>query len=274
ETSKESDSDNNSKTITPLIQSSTKSMELDQMQFRFGINPISLLQNFVSGDKKLNLAVRINGLAKTAFPDGAPDGMEVKDIIKESKTAINVIAVADTDMLEDKFWVNIQNFLGQKIAIPRANNDAFLINAIDNLSGSNDLISLRTRGRSSRPFTTVEKLKREAEQAFQAKEKTLQAKLNQTEQKLNALQQQKQGQNAAILSPEQRLEIENFRKQQISTRKELRAVQHELGKSIEELGSTLKFINIALIPLLIALFAIIMGIKRSRKTVVNTPVKA
>jgi ABC-type uncharacterized transport system involved in gliding motility auxiliary subunit len=269
------ETDKDKKTITPLIQTSNKSMELDQMQFRFGINPISLLQNFKSGDKKLNLAIRINGIAKTAFPDGAPAGMDgVKDMIKESKEPINIIAVADTDMLEDKFWVNIQNFLGQKIAMPRANNDAFLINAIDNLSGSNDLISLRTRGRSSRPFTTVEKLKREAEQEFQAKEKELQAKLNQTEQKLNALQQQKQGQNAAILSPEQRQEIENFRAQQVSTRKELRAVQHELGKSIEQLGSTLKFINIALIPLLIALFAIIMGVKRSRRSPVNSKAKA
>ncbi|MFV1982222.1 MAG: Gldg family protein [Thiohalomonadales bacterium] len=254
------------KTITPLIQTSTESMELDQMQFRFGANPITLLQNFKSDNKKLNIAVRINGLAKTAFPDGIEGN---KDSIKESKEPINVIAIADTDMLEDKFWVNIQDFLGQKIAMPRANNDALLINAIDNLSGSNDLISLRTRGRSSRPFTTVEKLKREAEQEFQAKEKSLQAQLNQTEQKLNALQQQKQGQNATILSLEQRQEIENFRTQQVNTRKELRAVQHELGKSIETLGTKLRFINIALIPLLIAFFAIYMGVRRSRRTPVK-----
>jgi len=254
------------KTITPLIQSSTQSMELDQMQFRFGVNPITLIQNFVSGDTKLNIAVRINGLAQTAFPDGPPTGMDgQKNVIKESKGPINIIAVADTDMLADKFWVTIQNFLGQKIAMPRANNDALLINAIDNLSGSNDLISLRTRGRSSRPFTTVVALKRKAEQEFQAKEKSLQDKLNQTEQKLNTLQQQKQGQNAAILSAEQRKEIENFQTQQVSTRKELRAVQHELGKSIEQLGTTLRFINIALIPLLIAIFAIVMGVRRSRK---------
>jgi len=258
--------DKYTKVITPLIQSSTNSMELDQMQFRFGVNPITLLQNFKSNGKKLNIAVRINGIAKTAFPDGV-DGQ--KESIKESKEPINVIAVADTDMLEDKFWVTIQNFLGQKIASPRANNDAFLINAIDNLSGSNDLISLRTRGRSSRPFTTVVALKRQAEQEFQAKEKVLQTTLKQTEQKLNALQQKKQGQNAAILSLEQRKEIENFRAQQVSTRKELRAVQHELGKNIESLGSLLRFINIALIPLLIALFAIVMGVRRSRRTPVR-----
>lgn len=267
---KDSGDDKYAKTVTPLIQSSKTSMELEQMQFRFGVNPITLLQNFKSEDKKLNIAIRINGMAQTAFPEGAPAGMEgISNIVKESKEPINIIAVADTDMLEDKFWVNIQNFLGQKIAMPRANNDAFLINAVDNLSGSNDLISLRTRGRSSRPFTTVVELKREAEQEFQAKEKALQAKLNETEQKLNAMQQQKQGQNAAILSLEQRQEIDNFRATQVSTRKELRAVQHELGKSIEQLGTTLRFINIALIPLLIALFAIYRGVKRSRKTPVS-----
>ncbi|VAW96319.1 gliding motility protein GldG [hydrothermal vent metagenome] len=258
------------KTITPLIQTSKTAMELEQMQFRFGVNPIGLLQKFVSADKKFNIAVRINGLSQSAFPDGI-EGQT--DSIKQSTQPINVIAVADTDMLEDKFWVNIQNFLGQKMAMPRANNDAFLINAIDNLSGSNDLISLRTRGRSSKPFTTVVALKREAEQKFQAKEKALQTKLNQAEQKLNALQQQKQGQNAAILSLEQRKEIEDFRAQQVSTRKELRAVQHELGKSIEQLGTTLRFINIALIPLLIAVFAIFMGVRRSRRTPVLVTAK-
>ena len=159
----------------------------------------------------------------------------------------------------------MQNFFGRRVAIPRTNNDVFVINAIDNLSGSNDLISLRSRGKSARPFDKVLELKREAGQRLQDKEKALQAKLDETERKLNELQQRKEGGNALILSPEQQAELGKFREQQVQTRKELRGVRHELGESIERLGAILKFINIGLIPLLIIISAGLLGVYAMRR---------
>ena len=60
-----------------------------------------------------------------------------------------------------------------------------------------------------------------------------------------------------LLSQEQRAEIEKFREEQIDTRKQLRAVQHELRRDIERLEHLLTFLNTALIPLLILLFALV-----------------
>ena len=256
--------------FTPLLETSKQSMEIPQSAVQFGPNPAALLSQFKSQDKSLVLAARISGNVKSAFPDGKPGSNSngkgtPPDFVKESKKPINVIVVADTDMLQDKFWVNVQNFFGRRVAIPRTNNDVFVINAIDNLSGSNDLISLRSRGKSARPFDKVLELKREAGQRLQDKEKALQAKLDETERKLNELQQRKEGGNALILSPEQQAELGKFREQQVQTRKELRGVRHELGESIERLGAILKFINIGLIPLLIIISAGLLGVYAMRR---------
>jgi len=257
--------------FTPLVQTSKQSMEVGQNQIQFGPNPDALLRQFSPQNKSFVLAARVSGNVKSAFPDGKPgsgdnDKADSQNYLKESKEPINVIVVADADMLQDRFWVNVQNFFGRRIAFPRVNNGDFIVNAIDNLSGSNDLISLRSRGKSARPFDKVLELKREAEQRLQDKEKTLQARLDETQRKLNELQQHKDGGNALILSTEQRAELDKFREQQVQTRKELRSVRHELGESIERLGAILKFINIGLIPLIIIILAALLGIYKMKKT--------
>jgi ABC-type uncharacterized transport system involved in gliding motility auxiliary subunit len=257
--------ENGAKTkFTPLIETSDKAMSIPVARAQFRPDPVGLLNSYHSGGKKLTLAARITGPVKTAFPNGNPDG-DKGDWLKQSKEDINVIVVADTDMLEDRFWVSVQNFFGQRVAIPRANNGAFVVNSIENLSGSNDLISLRSRGDFSRPFLKVKDIQREAEKSFRNKEQQLQQKLQETERKISQLQRQKGSDEATILSPEQAQEIQKFRDQRVKTRKELRSVQHELRKNIESLGSTLKFINIALIPVLIILFAIGLAAYRHKR---------
>jgi ABC-type uncharacterized transport system involved in gliding motility auxiliary subunit len=250
--------------FTPLIQTGDKAMSIPVARAQFRPNPVGLLNSYHPGGKKLTLAARITGPVTTAFPNGDPDGSK-GNWLKKSKDNINVIVVADTDMLEDRFWVSVQNFFGQRVAIPRANNGAFVVNAIENLSGSNDLISLRSRGDFSRPFLKVKEIQSQAEKSFRDKEKELQQKLRDTERKLSALQRQKGSNDATILSPEQAQEIKKFREQRLKTRKELRNVQHELRKNIESLGTTLKFVNIALIPILIILFAIGLAAYRHKR---------
>jgi len=254
-------------TFTPLIETSDKAMTIPVNRFQFGPNPAELLREYQPGGKKLALAARISGKVKSAFPEGlkSDDGKDTKKGLTESKSDINVIVVGDTDMLDDKLWVTIQNFFGRKLAMPRAHNDALLLNAVENLSGSNDLISLRSRGRSQRPFERVVDVKREAEKSFQAKEQALMERLRQTERKLSELQRKKDGQNATILSADQRSELERFRKEQVQTRKELRSVRHELSKNIESMGAAIKFINIVLLPILVIAVAITINIYRKRK---------
>lgn len=146
---------------------------------------------------------------------------------------------------------------------PFGNNGDFLINAIDTLGGNDDLISLRSRGQYTRPFKVVQDIQREAEAQFRDRQKALQDKLSETEQKLASLQGEHSGKEL-ILTPEQKTELETFRQEQVKTRKELRAVQHELDANIEGLGTRLKFLNTALVPLVIALLAIAVSLVTGR----------
>jgi ABC-type uncharacterized transport system involved in gliding motility auxiliary subunit len=142
---------------------------------------------------------------------------------------------------------------------PFGNNGDFLINSIDNLGGNDDLISLRSRGQYTRPFKVVQSIQRDAEAQFRDRQKALQDKLSETESKLAALQGEHSGKEL-ILTPEQKSELETFRDEQLKTRKELRAVQHELDANIEGLGTRLKFLNTALVPLIITVFAIAISL--------------
>ncbi|MCK5878004.1 MAG: Gldg family protein [Candidatus Marithrix sp.] len=260
--------------ITPLIESGAKSMQIDVEKLGFMSEPDDLVRNFIA-EGKFTLAARITGSVKTAFPDGKPEVEETEDgklktvtettHISESVEDINIIVVADTDILEDKFWVRVQNMFGQRLAIPHAANATFVSNALDNLTGSNDLISVRNRGNFTRPFLKVEEIQQQAEQRFREKEKELLARLSEADDKIREMQRQKQEGNELAINIKQQREIANFRNEKIKIRKELREVQHELRKNIESLETQMKFINIGLIPLLIGLGGIAMGVLGRRR---------
>lgn len=161
--------------------------------------------------------------------------------------------------------MQVQSFLGQRIGIPSAANGIFVTNALDNLTGSNDLISVRNRGSFTRPFTLVKALQQDAELQFRQKEQLLQARLQSTEQKIKDLQSQKKDESTLILSEAQQDEIDRFRQELLSTRKELRSVRHELQKNIEGLEGIVKFFNIGFIPLLIGVGVAFMSVYRFRQ---------
>jgi len=259
--------------VSPLLTSGPKAGLLERDAIFFVRDPNGLRESFKPGKAPMVIAARVTGAAVTAYPDGPPLAAQEKrgpgdsDQLKQASKGINVVVVADTDILADRFWVRIERYLGMQVPSPFANNADFLINAIDNLGGNDDLISLRSRGEYARPFEVVEGIKREAEAQFRDREQALRAKLTETETKMRELQQGKGTEGELILTAEQRKEIELFRAEQLKTRKELRAVQHDLGKNIEQLGNRLKLLNIGLIPLLLAVIAIIVGAVRHRRWV-------
>ena len=262
--------------FVPLLRTGPKSGLLDREAIVVIRDPNALHEGFKADRSHLAVAARVSGPASTAFPDGppapaadaaeSPKADEQAPQLKEAKDGINVIVVADTDLLADRFWVRMERFLGMQVPNPFANNADFLINAVDNLGGNDDLISLRSRGVYARPFEVVERIKRDAEGQFREREKALQAKLKETEAKLKELRQRPDSGGESLLSPEQRKEMEMFRKEQLATRKELRTVQHELGRNIEQLGTWLKAINIGLVPLLVALLAFGASVVRQRRS--------
>ncbi len=259
-------------TYTPLLTASTSSGLIDKDSIITADDPSSLIDDFNSDEKNHLIAVRVTGNYTSNFSAPPSSELEVeeskydldKSHLLTSEYPTNLILVSDTDILADRFWVRFSGFAGMRIPEAFANNADFLVNAVDNLGGNDDLISLRSRGQYTRPFEVVLDIQRKAEEQFRDKEQALQEKLKLAEENLSRIQGQ-QIEGELILSAEQQIEVEKFRSEQVSTRKELRAVQHELQDNIDRLGSMLTFANTALVPLLIFLSLMVAnGLKRFR----------
>ena len=274
--------DNSGLVFTPLIRSSENAALFPVAKVQNFADPQGLLKGYKAAGQRFILAARVTGPAKSAFPDGAPpakskavtgkEGKEGEDAankapvpaphLAQSKGNINVVVVADVDMLADQFWVQVQDVMGSRIAVPTAANGPMVLNALDNLTGSSSLIDIRSRGSYLKPFTVVEDLRRAAEVKFREKEQQLITRLEQAEKSLRELETEKQGAQAPVLSVEQRQELIDFRKERLLIRKELREVRRSLRSDIERLESKVKFVNVVMMPMLIALIGIIVAMTR------------
>jgi len=256
-------------TVTPLITTSPRAQLLEVVRLEGQPDPESLVAALGPEGKEMILAARVTGPLKTAFPGGPPGGRKPDDKtvpLAASAQPANLIVVADTDLLEDRFWVQEQNFLGQRVAVPFTGNVDFLINGIDNLTGSGDLIGLRGRAGASRPFTLVENLHRAAGERYLAREQELRKKLAETQRQIGELEgKAKPGAGGALLSKDEQAAVERFRAEVLKTRKDLREVQHTLNRDIERLGATLKVVDIGLMPVLVAGFAVGLAGWRARR---------
>jgi len=246
--------------LTPLIQTTSDAMSVPSDRLRMLQDPGVLYQDYKGGGEPLIVAARLSGKLRTAFPERNDEGS-----LKESKDEAQIVLVADTDILSDRLWVQVRPFFGQRVMNAFANNGDFAVNALDTMAGSADLISIRGRATSQRPFTTVDALKRSADERFRSKEEELQKELGDTERKLTELQSAKSQDQQAILSPEQKAELDNFLKRKVEIRKELRQVRRQLDAEIESLGTKLKVINILMMPVLVTIAALLFAAWRSQR---------
>jgi ABC-type uncharacterized transport system involved in gliding motility auxiliary subunit len=262
-------------TLTPLMRSSDDAMLTSAEMLGIQSDPDALMRQFLPSGERYTVAARVSGPLKSAFQDGAPKRPAkageapppaLPAHIAETANA-NIIVVADSDIFDDKFWVQPQSQGGQMMAVPIADNLSFIASAAENMLGSNDLISLRARATNNRPFTVVENLRKEAEARFLLEEQQLNAKIAETQKKLQDLQNgaPKGGGDQLTLTSEQNAELEKFRLELADTRARLREVQRNLRSGIDRLGNILAAVNIALVPLLLVVAAIVLGIVRRRR---------
>lgn len=289
----------------PLMQSSSNAMLMDRAFIEDVSDPSVLFDEFVSADQRFTIAARVSGPVNSAFPDGRPVDTTAEDAatddtdednadadadavdsaaadsaatdaapapaadarphLASSNGSINLLVFADTDLLTDRMWVQVAQFLGQRIPQPFANNGDLVINALDNLSGGADLVSIRSRGRYSRPFTRVIDLQREADDRLRIEESELLDRMAETEAKLAELNQGEDGQLIGQVTPEIQAEIDQFNAELVDTRRRLRDVRFQLTEDIEQLGSRLKAINTALVPILLTLLLLVVSYLRSQR---------
>ena len=281
----------------PLIQSSSDAMLMNASLLEDVLDPSVLFDEFVSANERYTIAARVSGVISSAFPEGRPvskdaaadaseeeaeaddgndsdeariekansDSATVEGHLTRTSGETNILLFADTDVLTDRLWVQVAQFMGQRIPQPYANNGDFVINALDNLSGGADLVSIRSRGRYSRPFERVVKLQREADYRLRTEEAALLERLAETEEQLAALNTDEGGQLLGQLTPEIQTEIDRFNAELLDTRRSLRDVQFQLTADIEALGSNLKWFNTAAIPMLLTVIALFMSLTRARR---------
>lgn len=265
----------------PLIWTSSDSTKIPVAKLNGLPDVAGLLANFEPDGKRYILAAHVTGPAKTAFPAGPPKAAgpamskpgdspsatpgATGPWLKQAKHPINAVVVADTDLLDDRMWIDSQNFFGRRLIVPLANNGDFVANAVEVLAGGEDLVGLRSRGTAARPFEVVDEIERNAQARYSAEEHSLQQKLKETEAKLADLTGKDQTETTANLSPEQTKAIAQFRADMLQTRRQLRDVQAALRSNIQRLKDALEFFDIALIPIIVAAVAIILGAMRVRR---------
>jgi ABC-type uncharacterized transport system involved in gliding motility auxiliary subunit len=255
--------------VVPLLQTGPRAMAIDARKFHGRPEPIELFRNFRPENKRYLLAARVTGRTRSAFPDGPPTKAKGGDLQDEhlgrAALPINVIVVADVDMLHHSFWAD-QSESGERAGTaPTADNVAFVVNALDNLTGSSALAGLRSRGGSERPFHLVEKMRQTAERKFRRKERELQQRLDRVRQQISALEGKERPDTTSILTPQERAEMDGYRREIVSVRRELRDVQRSLRTDLDQMDTLLKFLNIVALPLLLVFGAIAAAIyRRSR----------
>ena len=268
--------------LEPLITTSPDSGPIDVDAVR-GLRPdvLGLLDRFRPDDDAHVLGARLTGEVATAFPDGPPPRTVAKTAeelaadpdapqLMRSRQPVNVILVADADLLQDRFWLRKRRFFGREVEEAIAGNADFVVNALGNLAGSDALLKLRSRGVSQRPFERIRALERAAESRFRDKERELQDKLRETREKIAGLEGVRTAEDALTgeqrvvvsLTEGQRAEVEALRGQMLSIRRQLHGVRRSLREEVESLEAWIRFANIGLVPIALSGVAILVGLIR------------
>ena len=249
--------------FTPLVTSSDEAGLMTRDYVLSAPTPDALQRRFAVGEAPYTIAARLAGPIVSAF-DGPPESETEKgerakpQDHKDSTQAANIIVFADSDFFDDRFWVSEQNYLGQRFGVPIADNGKFLLNAVENLMGSNDLISLRGREKAARPFSRIEDLRRAAETEYLAEQQNLVARIEAAQAELDRLEQGAQLAEADKAASAYRAEL-------LQARKALRRVQGDLRRDIEALESRLTWANIIIMPLMISALAVILAWRQRRR---------
>ncbi len=266
---------------TELLKSSPNSMMVDNVVATVAGDAAT--KGFKPDGKSRPLALRLTGKFKTAFPEGKPktETPAAKDAkpgpaateepqLRETSRDNAVVLVADVDMLNDGAAVDVQEVFGRKIVVPSNGNLAFAQSILEQLASGDDLISLRSRAAAFRPLTVVRQMEAEAQTQYFGKIEALESELQKTTEKLQDLQKARgaAAKGVQILTPEQQVEIENFRKKVAEARKELKELRKNLRQDAESLVFWTKVVNIALMPLLVALAGIAVALIRRRRQAV------
>jgi ABC-type uncharacterized transport system involved in gliding motility auxiliary subunit len=266
------------RTVTPLIETSASGGDVPALSLQFA-QPEEVSRQLVPSGRK-TLAAIISGKFTSAFPNGAPanepaPGTDADNApapaappttpaLKESSGNSTLLVVADTDWLFDDYSVRRFNFLGVQAAEPLNDNLAFASNSLEFLGGSQDLISIRGKGSSMRPFTVVRQMEVDAQRRYQEQLSALEVRITDVQQKLTELQGKRNEGNRLVATPEMQKAIEDFQAQQAVMRGERREIRKALREDIERLENGLLVGNLLAPIILVGAVGFVVHRRRRR----------
>jgi ABC-type uncharacterized transport system involved in gliding motility auxiliary subunit len=231
------------------------------------------------------LAALVQGEATSAFPDGvtlpaeaapdqegaeAPAEGEKLTGLTESSSPIKVMVVADCDFYRISYW---QGGFGRPFEV--RDNAMLVLNTIDYLTGSEDLLSIRGRKAFRRPFRVVDELENEAEKAIVEKVEQLEAEQEELIRKRDEQIEQMRQTGGTFQDLVSRIaEVQREWDERIEANKQqIRRVKDTKRESIESLGDRLRAYNMFLAPVIILVIALILTIYRiaRRRTFLHRP---
>ncbi len=258
--------------FTPLLTSGPQSELLSASQVGATANPVQILAHFKPVGHGYVIAARVSGILHSAFkgpppePAGQARPKNFPAYIAATSKPAQLVVIADSDIMANRFWVQTTNFFGQTQTTPFSDNGAFIANLVGTLTGSDALLGLRARGVTVRPFTRIDAMQRVAEARFRRTEQALRAHLLATQKQLTALRTGRGEKGAtAVITEKQRQAIGNLERDIIATREQLRKVQFDLRRNIQSLEDTVRLIDVAAVPILLVALAVGLALARSRR---------
>ena len=261
--------------FVPLLRSSTRSAALPLAQVE-RTNPYRLADLVKPSGQSHVIAAAINGRFESAYPNGKPPAPEGAGStgerdpwqlgLKESKGSSRVIVIADADFLaNDMAYVSLPRRGTNAAARPRNNNVAFLLNSLDQLSGSAAMVPIAAKGQTIRPFVRVHQLKRAAEEMFRDEVRALNVRLSEIDEQLAELNRQAAAGGNALVSEQALTAIRRAHKEQNGIRARRTEIQQQLQQAIAALHQRLTFLNLAVVPTVVALGGIAFWLYRTRR---------
>ena len=270
---------------TVLLKSTKESQLVDG--FMANLSGENTMKEFKPSGTEYALAIRLTGKFKTAFPSGKPedksddkkdtdkkdadkkaDEKKPDDSLKETKQDNSVILVGDADMLFDRVALQaVPTLFGGQVYRPMNGNFSFVQNIVEQLTGDNNLIEVRSRATVDRPFTRIKDMEAAANEKFQSEIKGLEDKAAEAQRKITELQQQKQDKDQRfILSKEQSDELAKLRKDEVETNQHLKQVKKDFRKEVVSLQNRVKWHNILDVPIAVAASGIALAFVKRKKT--------
>jgi ABC-type uncharacterized transport system involved in gliding motility auxiliary subunit len=259
-------------TFEPLIETTKDAALIPSDMAMKDPSPRAVLEAYKPTGVAQVLAGRLSGPLRSSFlrPPTPPaeedpalaslhqqEMARIEPYASRSEDPAEIIFIADADAFDDGFYVNPNT--GQAIS----DNAAFVLNALDNLSGEAALTELRSRAPAARPMQRVDDLRAAARDRLYEEQQRLEKLLADAEGRINPLEARRK--SGAALSTGELSELARYRDQATSVRRQLRGVEREFRRDIDALEARLQFMNVWLPPLAVALVGIGMFVWRSRR---------